>query len=1326
MRRASRLFLRTLVMVILAWGALAVIARLATPLLDQNRGAFAEWLSEQAGVTVRIARLQAIWYGPWPRLRLHEISLGGDQSGGTLYLDRADLDLTPLALLKDGISETLRLTLSGLQLNLRREANGQIHLVGLPRPGTGDQRTASGPDIGAWLPKRLRLRQVRLRWEDRLVDASPLLIDNLDLDLQRDGLNMQLRATLDSQLGRIDLAADLRGFLSMTDWSGSSYLKIRDLRLAELAAAYLPEHYRIEGARTDLELWQQWNRAVSVDTRGRFALTKASLANAQQPPHQVRLAHIGARFHYRRQHPDQWQLQLDQLQVTPTTETAWPVGRLAVKRWLEDGQPRMRATADYLELESLATLLLIRAPTQQAETALRELNPRGRIRDLRLELAPGTKLDWAINARFEGLALSAWRDIPGIANLGGQLAGKDGHAVIALDARELPIDYHTLFRFPLHLTRLSGDLHLLTGENGWQLLSEQLRMDTPHFRSTTRFSASGGGSGSELRLISDMTEGDVSATSRYLPAAIMGDELVEWLDRSLSAGRIETTTALVSGPLDTFPYDTVRNGAFEVVVLTRDTPLDYQRGWPSLREVDARLEFHENSLDMELLKGHIYDSEIQQAQARILSLDPTSSLLMRGRLSGPLRDEISLLREDALREDFGHIAEALTVRGNAELSLDFEVPLVKGRGEYRLDGNLRFDNAVMSLAEWDLDISQIKGKLGITLDALTANGIKGRAMGSAVSVDVLPQGRRSTRVRAKARLSSDAIARRLPELPMELAAGEADFTIDLDVPGVSAPAGSPTQLSVSSDLVGMQLDVPHPLGKPAEQSRPLRVDLTVAGNPQPTRIDYGDALHATFSDDWQTGDIRYHRGAPQLPQEQGLHLAADLDRLDLADWQSLMNRLGGPGTGTHEMPSWQADIHARHLSYDDLVLPDTSLAAESDHAWVRGGLLSPSLKGRFDYPLLSDRPLRVQLDEAHIAFDTEPGDDQDVSEAAYGPPPLPSREPDPRALPPIDLTCANLTINQADLGKLVLQSAKTEHGMRIDQLLVEGPSGKLTASGAWDWRGDTQHTRLAGAINIPDLGEFQEALGYPRQMHEASVNTGFDLTWPGNPAQIHPATFSGNLVLTTGKGRFAQVNPGITRVIGLLNIDSLSRRLKLDFADLTEKGYSFDSIQGHFTAGDGDIHTNDLVIIGPAGRIEIGGRIGLLREDFDQLVTVTPNLDATLPIAGTLAGGPVGGVAALIAQTLLSKQVDDINRFEYSVTGSWNEPVLSPLSSGGAVSRLVNKLGGKKTQPKTERQEGLIKRETETDNSPLKKLLDSLPPPQSGPEKPFDPLQIID
>ncbi|MGV6826589.1 MAG: YhdP family protein, partial [bacterium] len=79
------------------------------------------------------------------------------------------------------------------------------------------------------------------------------------------------------------------------------------------------------------------------------------------------------------------------------------------------------------------------------------------------------------------------------------------------------------------------------------------------------------------------------------------------------------------------------------------------------------------------------------------------------------------------------------------------------------------------------------------------------------------------------------------------------------------------------------------------------------------------------------------------------------------------------------------------------------------------------------------------------------------------------------------------------------------------------------------------------------------------------------------------------------------------------------------------------------------------------GRINISGRTGLLDRDYDQRVFVTPRMSATLPIAGTVVGGPVTGLAVLLAQTVVTKTVPEtakLGRVQYSVQGSWSDPVV--------------------------------------------------------------------
>jgi hypothetical protein len=78
--------------------------------------------------------------------------------------------------------------------------------------------------------------------------------------------------------------------------------------------------------------------------------------------------------------------------------------------------------------------------------------------------------------------------------------------------------------------------------------------------------------------------------------------------------------------------------------------------------------------------------------------------------------------------------------------------------------------------------------------------------------------------------------------------------------------------------------------------------------------------------------------------------------------------------------------------------------------------------------------------------------------------------------------------------------------------------------------------------------------------------------------------------------------------------------------------------------------------------IDITGRTDVVAQEFDQVVTVTPSLGSTLPIAGAVVGGPVVGAAMLVVQGLVGKQVDQIGAVRYAVRGPWSDPQIEILA----------------------------------------------------------------
>ena len=75
-------------------------------------------------------------------------------------------------------------------------------------------------------------------------------------------------------------------------------------------------------------------------------------------------------------------------------------------------------------------------------------------------------------------------------------------------------------------------------------------------------------------------------------------------------------------------------------------------------------------------------------------------------------------------------------------------------------------------------------------------------------------------------------------------------------------------------------------------------------------------------------------------------------------------------------------------------------------------------------------------------------------------------------------------------------------------------------------------------------------------------------------------------------------------------------------------------------------------------KMDIEGRVGLAARDYDQKVTIHPQVSSGVALAGTALAGPVVGVALLIAQQLFKKPLENVSELSYRLRGPWDNPVI--------------------------------------------------------------------
>lgn len=169
----------------------------------------------------------------------------------------------------------------------------------------------------------------------------------------------------------------------------------------------------------------------------------------------------------------------------------------------------------------------------------------------------------------------------------------------------------------------------------------------------------------------------------------------------------------------------------------------------------------------------------------------------------------------------------------------------------------------------------------------------------------------------------------------------------------------------------------------------------------------------------------------------------------------------------------------------------------------------------------------------------------------------------------------------------------------------------------------------------------------------------------------------GQLRLDMRSGQFLKADPGAARLLGVLSLQALPRRLLLDFRDVFQEGFPFDSITGDVAVAGGVASTNNLRMRGIQAAVLMEGSADLNRETQDLRVLVVPEINAGTASLAYATINPALGLGTFLAQLFLRRPLMAASTREFSITGSWVDPKVerlqrASLPTSEQVDRAVN------------------------------------------------------
>lgn len=268
-------------------------------------------------------------------------------------------------------------------------------------------------------------------------------------------------------------------------------------------------------------------------------------------------------------------------------------------------------------------------------------------------------------------------------------------------------------------------------------------------------------------------------------------------------------------------------------------------------------------------------------------------------------------------------------------------------------------------------------------------------------------------------------------------------------------------------------------------------------------------------------------------------------------------------------------------------------------------------------------------------------------------------------VPPVTVNCRSCRINEHNLGEVDLAISPIEatpqvKGFTIDRLNVTRNGDSIQANGVWRYENEQAYSELNGRLNTSDLGELLRQFGIETAIRDSSANIEFDLSWDDHLHQPSWPSLDGEISWSLGKGYLAEVSDGGARIFSILSLDSILRKLTLDFRDIFSQGMFFTELSGSAAIEDGVAQTDDARLLGSAGDMDIRGWTDMASGELNYNLTYAPKVTSSLPVILAWMVNPPSGLAALLIDKVLH-DAKVISKLRYEVTGTIDNPVVREI-----------------------------------------------------------------
>jgi len=1262
--------------------------RVALPHLNYFQKEITQWVSLQSGLHISVSSVSGYWSSFHPYISLNNLRVNltdGEKVSFVADKVNLELDLFRTLIQKQFIVSKLeikKLNLDASSLNILKYSKEKKRVVStLDSPQKKDSALLRVLD-NLFLRQldRIVILDSKIHYRSFIGEKRTLVIDHLKwLNKDRQHYAEGNVSIADTGLNSLKVRANFTDNKSFKDINGEFYLDAKNIALGPWLTRYLKKKIGITSGELSFDGWVTLRH--SQPQKGIISLQPSFFRWGKNNHHTLNINHgIFQIF------PTKNGLRISGNKFTiHTDDKSWP--KFAINMDWQKGR-RVLFNLNQMDLVTLLPFSdLIPDLNDDKDNWLLSLNPSGRLSDVRLSFVSSEHFTYSAKLRRGGL--HHWSLLPEVHHLSANIYGREDQSVIQANLTDDILPYGDVFQAPLNIKRGYSNLVWQKNDQGWSLWSDKITVETPDLQAKGAFKLDfSTGKSPFLSFYSEVNLFNAGEAWRYLPTRALGHNLTDYLSSAIQAGETKTAKLIWYGDLHSFPYKH-HNGVFQAWVPLQKAKFSYDQHWPVLHDLNIDLLFENDALFFDSDSAKLMNVNATKITGQIAHLNSDGVLNIDAQVSGQGTDVRNYMMATPLVDSVGAALTAVQIKGLVSSQFKLSIPLTSDK-QPKAWGWAALKNNRVSMSSLSLDLTHVSGKVRFNNDIIKAAGIHADLLNQGISLDFNGESVKDgydVHIDSIGNWKVKPLANYLDKQWVTPLNGFTPWQLGVDVQ--LTDVGFNYQAVLNAKLKEISSHYPYPLNKVIGQTSNANVQLSGNSESISARIELPDVKYQALIDVQSripmitASNLVLGRGSYKVTPFKGNYLAVRLDKFNLDHWISFLEEKKAPSqvkvhvhkAMSHSFPEIPVPEHVilnvNELTLASLHWHDVIFNAKKKAFGWRFDLTSQEAKGIASY--IDPYDLSVSLKQLHLYLpDLDKIDDEK--------PIIVNRKEDPsqitsferkfyKLVPNITLVIDDFWLQGYKVGKLNMDFQRQSNQLRWKKIDIVSGRNEVHANGSWTLNGNDSHTHLDMIFKGDNNSEILERFGISSGIQKAPFLITSSLDWKGAPWAMRIKTLQGKVKTKFGQGSVSDVN-GAAKLLGLFSLDSIIRKMKLDFSDIFDKGLAFDSIKGDGDISHGSFITNNLTVDTVAGDMDIKGLVDLDKRTIDAEVKFIPDVTSGIPVLSAFAVSPPTALYVFAITTVISPVVEIFTEVNYQVKGPIDAPEVKEISRSKGEYKL--------------------------------------------------------